>query len=83
MEVRAGANIFWKVANIAMNPINRVLIVLVLLAVAAFCAFGFLTTFEPLDRTTQIIWRIVYGVGGLLCLAQALRLMWPRKEQVK
>ena len=43
---------------------------LVLLAVAAFCLFGFLATFEPTDKTTQfMMFRIGYGVVGLGCLS--------------
>ena len=39
---------------------------LVLLAVAAFCSFGFLATFEPTERTAQFIaFRIGYGVIGV------------------
>lgn len=39
----------------------RILLVLVLLGVAAFSVFGFLATYEPLERSTQLTWRIVYG----------------------
>ena len=40
-----------------------------LLAVAAFCGFGFLATFEPTDNVTQFMaFRIGYGVIGVGCL---------------
>ncbi|MCM2371056.1 hypothetical protein [Aporhodopirellula aestuarii] len=40
-----------------------------LLAVAAFCGFGFLATFEPTDNVTQFkAFRIGYIVIGLGCL---------------
>ncbi len=43
---------------------------LFLLAVAAFCVFGFLATFEPTDNTDQFMaFRIGYTVIGLGCLA--------------
>ena len=42
---------------------------LILLAVAAFCLFGFLATFEPTTNTTQfMVFRIGYIVIGLGCL---------------
>ena len=43
---------------------------LLLLAVAAFCLFGFLATFEPTDRPGQFLaFRIGYAVVGFGCLA--------------
>ena len=42
---------------------------LLLLAVAAFCVFGFLATFEPTDNT--LAFRIGYAVIGLGCLVGA------------
>ena len=42
---------------------------LLLLAIAAFCAFGFMATFEPTDRTAEFLaFRIGYAVVGLGCL---------------
>jgi hypothetical protein len=42
---------------------------LFLLAVAGFCVFGFLATFEPTDRTAEFLaFRIGYGVVGIGCL---------------
>ncbi len=42
---------------------------LFLLAVLAFCVFGFLATFEPTDTTAQFMaFRIGYSVIGLGCL---------------
>ncbi|MBC8876831.1 MAG: hypothetical protein H8E44_45975 [Planctomycetes bacterium] len=49
-----------------------------LLAVAGFCAFGFLATFEPLPPAEQWTWRGIYIVIGLACLAGAVRLGWRR-----
>jgi len=41
---------------------------LILLAVAAFCGFGFLATFEPTDNAAQFMaFRIGYAVIGLGC----------------
>jgi hypothetical protein len=45
---------------------------LVLLAVAAFCPFGFLATFEPTDKAVQFMaFRIGYAVVGLCCVEGA------------
>lgn len=42
---------------------------LLLLAVAAFCLFGFMATFEPTDRTVQFMaFRIGYAVVGVACI---------------
>ena len=42
---------------------------LLLLAVAAFCVFGFMATFEPTDKTTQFMaFRIGYVVVGVACI---------------
>lgn len=42
---------------------------LFLLPVAAFCAFGFLATFEPASSTTRFMaFRIGYAVAGMSCL---------------
>ena len=42
---------------------------ILLLAVSAFCGFGFLATFEPTDNVTQFMaFRIGYGLIGLACL---------------
>ena len=48
-----------------MKPI----LILVLLGLAAFCAFGFVATFEPIERDVQLAWRTAYGVVGLAALA--------------
>ena len=42
---------------------------LLLLAVAAFCVFGFLATFEPTDKTAQFLaFRVGYTVICIGCL---------------
>ena len=46
---------------------------LLLLAVAAFCLFGFLATFEPTDRPGQFLaFRVGYAVVDIACLAGAI-----------
>lgn len=55
---------------------NRIVLLLPLLAVLAFCGFGFLATFEPLDEGTQLTWRLIYGgvaLGVLLAMVRVIR----------
>lgn len=52
---------------------------IVLLAVAVFCLFGFLATFEPTDNA--LAFRVGYTVIGLGCLVGAgLLLMNPLRK---
>jgi hypothetical protein len=45
---------------------------LLLMAVAAFCVFGFLATFEPTSNTTRFMaFRTGYTVIGLGCVVGA------------
>ena len=62
-----------------MPTLARIVVVVLLLAVVAFCAVGFLATFEPLDRKTQLAWRIGYGVASVLGVAALVRLARPRR----
>ncbi len=57
----------------------KVLLSLVLLAIAAFCSFGFLATFEPVDGA--LAWRVGYGVAILACLFGALRLLRGGRDE--
>jgi hypothetical protein len=47
-----------------MNIIVRILVTMGLLALLAFCAFGFLASFEPLPASQQWLWRLVYLVAA-------------------
>ena len=59
----------------------RIVAAILLLAVVGFCVFGFMATFEPLDRSTQLFWRTAYGVVGVVCLAAAVWTLRPRKQK--
>lgn len=48
------------------------------LAIAAFCVFGFMATFEPGPRA--IPFRIGYSVVGVLCLVAAVAALVPRRK---
>lgn len=56
----------------------RPMIAAVSLALAAFCVYGILATFEPGPRA--IPFRIGYSVGGVLCLAAALSAFVIKKK---
>lgn len=52
-----------------MKPLVTILSSLLLLAVAAFCVFGFMATFEPSDNQTQFLaFKIGYAAIALGCL---------------
>jgi hypothetical protein len=47
-----------------MKLIYRLILSLPLMAVAGFCLFGFVATFEPMPRLEQWSWRAGYLVAG-------------------
>ena len=57
-----------------MKLVIRMAALLLLVVVFLFCIFGFLATFEPLDRSVQLTWRIVYVVAGAGALAGLVRM---------
>ena len=63
-----------------MNIVVRLIVTLVCLAVMAFCAFGFLATFEPLPAATQWTWRAIYGCVAALATTGivAINVWFPR-----
>lgn len=63
-----------------MPLVTRVIARVALLAVGGFCVFGFMATFEPLDASTQLTWRVVYGLVGLASLAGAIWVALPGKR---
>jgi hypothetical protein len=46
----------------------RVLAILVLLGITAFCVFGFLATWEYPEASDRLPWQAGYGLIGVLCL---------------
>lgn len=64
-----------------MPAIVRVLVAAVLVAVTAFCVFGYLATYEP-PADANIPLRIIYAVIGVGCLALATWLAWPRRPSI-
>lgn len=51
----------------------RIPLVLLLLAFTAFCCFGFIATFEPVEGA--LTWRIGYGVAIVASLYGVVRLL--------
>ncbi len=64
------ASLNWTICNHGLMPLAlRILFIVVLLPILAFCGFGFLATFELADASSRLPWQIGYGVGGAACLA--------------
>ena len=61
------------------NLVNMLLSVFCIGALLFFC-FGFLSTFEPIEQSVQITWRIVYGIAALLAVAGLILLSLPRRK---
>ncbi|MCF7955959.1 MAG: hypothetical protein K9M75_09180 [Phycisphaerae bacterium] len=54
--------------NKIIRIVSRTLVSLVLAGVLLFCVFGFMATFEPLERSVQIKWRLVYSIITIVCI---------------
>ncbi len=63
-----------------MSRTFQVLITVIGVCVLIFCCNGFMATFEPLERSTQITWRINYSVVALLTLAALVFINRPRRS---
>ncbi len=61
-----------------MSTLVRILFALLLLAVAGFCVFGFMATYEPPADVNRLL-RVIYGVVGIGCVAGAAWLAKPRR----
>lgn len=55
------------------KKLMRVLLALFLLAFTAFCSFGFLATYEPVEGA--LTWRIGYGIAIIASLYGVVRLL--------
>lgn len=51
-----------------MNPLPRLLLSLILVGMLLFCVFGVMATFEPLERSIQMTWRLVYATAGVVAV---------------
>lgn len=51
-----------------MKTLLRILLIVPVLLVLAFCVFGFIATFEELPVLQRCVWRTVYGLVGTVCV---------------
>ena len=58
-----------------MNLIARALLTLGLLAILAFCVFGFLASYEYSEASGRLPWQLGYGAVGTVSLISML-LLW-------
>jgi hypothetical protein len=66
--------------GLLMLYLARILVVVLLLAVIAFCIFGFLATFEPMEPESQLTWRIIYVALVGNCAAAIVWLFLLRRK---
>ena len=57
----------------AMKIVLRLIAIVVLFCVAAFCAFGFLASYELASAMARLPWQIIYGLGGGMALVGVAR----------
>ena len=62
-----------------MGKLMRIIGALALLALAAFCVFGFMASYEYHDAAKRLPWQIGYGMLGLACLSGAILLLRRRR----
>ena len=56
-----------------MKVFLRLIAIMVLFCVAAFCAFGFLASYELASAIARLPWQIIYGLGGGMALVGVAR----------
>ena len=63
-----------------MNLIARAFLTLGLLAILAFCVFGFLASYEYAEASRRLPWQLGYGVGGTVSLISTIWLWRIRRH---
>jgi len=63
-----------------MQTVSRIIGVVVLLAVAGFCTFGFMATYEYSEVSKRLPWQIGYGLIGVTCLVGVGVVLFPRRK---
>ena len=66
-----------------MNLIARAVLTLGLLAILAFCVFGFLASYEYAALSSRLPWQLGYGAAGAVCLFATVLLWRPRDPAPK
>jgi hypothetical protein len=78
VSIPAAGNVGAKLAPV--NFVSRLLVSLPLVIAAGDCLFGFVSTFEPMPRAAQWLWRAAYifgGAGSVLAIAW----LWLKPRQ--
>jgi len=64
-----------------MSTFARIIGALTLVAIAGFCVFGFMATFEYAEAARRLPWQIAYGGLGTACLGGVVLLLRPRRSR--
>lgn len=62
-----------------LGVVIRIIAGLAIMPLAGFCLFGFAASFEPGDF--HVVWRVIYAVVFLVCLAALGRLVFAKRWQ--
>ena len=65
-----------------MNLVARALLTLGLLAIIAFCVFGFLASYEYVEASRRLPWQLGYGTGGAVSLISMI-LLWRFRRHAR
>jgi hypothetical protein len=57
----------------------RIILTLFIVVMLACCLFGFMATFEPIERNVQLAWRASYVAGTIICAVGLVRVWRPRR----
>ena len=63
-----------------MTPALRIVLTVCIIGIILFCAFGFLTTYEPGDKSVMMTFRLVYGVAGVASIG-GLVALWRKNSK--
>ena len=66
-----------------MKTVARILAVLALLGITAFCLFGFMATDEYPEAAKRLPWQIGYAAMGLACLVGIAAILRPRRPDIQ
>lgn len=61
-----------------MQTSLRIIGAIALLAVASFCSFGFMASYEYTEAFRRLPWQLGYGLVGIACLFGIVAIFRPR-----